>query len=51
LRTAHGANSKLVSNALALSPSADPEYLKKVVAESRKKEESEEEAKAKKEKK
>ena len=45
LRTAHGANSKLVSNALALSPSADPEYLKKVVAESRKREESEEEAK------
>lgn len=51
LRVAHGANSKTVSNALALSPSADPAYLAKVIGESKKREETEAEAAAKKEQK
>jgi len=39
LRVAHGANSSKVKNALAVSPSTDPEYMKKVIAESTAKEE------------
>ena len=39
LRVAHGSNSKKVQNALQVSMSTDPDYLKRVIAESTAKEE------------
>ena len=47
LRVAHGANSTKVRNALQVSPSTDPEYLKKVIQESTLKEEEAAEARRK----